>query len=77
MEPTVFNDLMSKLAAAHNGRHEQSRPERTHAGCTMEAMEDRLMMAIVAVNGGGNTPNGEAGTVPRIDPTTCVLLMTR
>ena len=31
-------------------------------------LEDRIAPAIVAVNGGGNTPNGEANGVPRLNP---------
>ena len=31
-------------------------------------LEERIAPAIVAVNGGGNTPNGEANGVPRLNP---------
>jgi hypothetical protein len=31
-------------------------------------LEDRIAPTIVAVNGGGNTPNGEANGVPRLNP---------
>jgi hypothetical protein len=49
-ETIMLKNLMSKLAAARDGAQQQqqqsqSRPERTHVGCTMEAMEDRLLMA--------------------------------
>ena len=33
----MLKNLMSKLVG--------QQPEQTHAGCTMEAMEDRLLMA--------------------------------
>jgi hypothetical protein len=31
-------------------------------------LEERIAPAIVAVNGGGNTPNGEANGVPNLNP---------
>jgi hypothetical protein len=34
----------------------------------IEKLEDRIAPTIVAVNGGGNTPNGEANGVPRENP---------
>lgn len=34
----------------------------------IEQLEERVAPAIVAVNGGGNTPNGEANGVPRLNP---------
>jgi len=34
----------------------------------IEQLEERIAPAIVAVNGGGNTPNGEANGVPRLNP---------
>lgn len=34
----------------------------------IEELEERIAPAIVAVNGGGNTPNGEANGVPRLNP---------
>jgi len=34
----------------------------------IEKLEERIAPAIVAVNGGGNTPNGEANGVPRENP---------
>jgi len=34
----------------------------------IERLEERIAPAIVAVNGGGNTPNGEANGVPRENP---------
>jgi hypothetical protein len=34
----------------------------------IEKLEERIAPAIVAVNGGGNTPNGEANGVPRLNP---------
>jgi hypothetical protein len=34
----------------------------------IERLEERIAPAIVAVNGGGNTPNGEANGVPRLNP---------
>jgi hypothetical protein len=34
----------------------------------IERLEERIAPTIVAVNGGGNTPNGEANGVPRLNP---------
>ena len=34
----------------------------------IEPLEERIAPSIVAVNGGGNTPNGEANGVPRENP---------
>jgi hypothetical protein len=34
----------------------------------IEPLEERIAPTIVAVNGGGNTPNGEANGVPRLNP---------
>jgi hypothetical protein len=34
----------------------------------IENLEERIAPTIVAVNGGGNTPNGEANGVPRENP---------
>jgi hypothetical protein len=34
----------------------------------IDALEERIAPTIVAVNGGGNTPNGEANGVPRLNP---------
>ena len=34
----------------------------------IEKLEERIAPTIVAVNGGGNTPNGEANGVPRLNP---------
>jgi hypothetical protein len=34
----------------------------------IEQLEERIAPTIVAVNGGGNTPNGEANGVPRENP---------
>jgi hypothetical protein len=34
----------------------------------IENLEERIAPAIVAVNGGGNTPNGEANGVTRENP---------
>jgi len=34
----------------------------------IESLEERIAPTIVAVNGGGNTPNGEANGVPRLNP---------
>lgn len=57
----MFTNRMSKRVAAtpDNGQQQQqqqqelSRPERTHAGCTMEAMEGRLLMAADSLYTGG------------------------
>ena len=53
----MFTNRMSKRVAAtpENGQQQQelSRPERTHAGCTMEAMEGRLLMAADSLYTGG------------------------
>jgi hypothetical protein len=34
----------------------------------IEQLEERIAPTIVAVNGGGNTPNGTANGVPRLNP---------
>jgi hypothetical protein len=34
----------------------------------IEPLEERIAPTILAVNGGGNTPNGEANGVPRLNP---------
>ena len=34
----------------------------------IDPLEERIAPTIVAVNGGGNTPNGEANGVPRLNP---------
>ena len=34
----------------------------------IEKLEERIAPTILAVNGGGNTPNGEANGVPRLNP---------
>jgi hypothetical protein len=34
----------------------------------IEPLEERIAPSIVAVNGGGNTPGGEANGVPRENP---------
>ena len=34
----------------------------------IEKLEERIAPTIVAVNGGGNTPNGNANGVPRLNP---------
>ena len=34
----------------------------------IDTLEERIAPTIVAVNGGGNTPNGEANGVPRLNP---------
>jgi hypothetical protein len=34
----------------------------------IEELEERIAPSIVAVNGGGNTPNGEANGIPRENP---------
>jgi hypothetical protein len=34
----------------------------------IDRLEERIAPTIVAVNGGGNTPNGEANGVPRLNP---------
>ena len=72
----MWKELMPTLVAAPHGRR-RPRPERTRTGCVMQAMEDRLLMAIVAVNGGGNTPNGEAGDVPTRFSADYALVVTR
>ena len=40
----MLKNLLSKRVAA-TPNHQQSRPDQAHGGCTMEAMEDRLLMA--------------------------------
>ena len=40
----MFNNLMSMLVGRQHQR-KQLQPEQTRAGCTMEAMEGRLLMA--------------------------------
>jgi hypothetical protein len=42
--------------------------EAVKARFQIEDLEERIAPAIVAVNGGGNTPNGEANGVPRLNP---------
>jgi hypothetical protein len=42
----------------------QEKPKRFE----IEKLEERIAPTIVAVNGGGNTPNGEANGVPRLNP---------
>jgi len=42
--------------------------EETKVRFHIEKLEERIAPAIVAVNGGGNTPNGEANGVPRENP---------
>jgi hypothetical protein len=34
----------------------------------IEELEERIAPGIVAVNGGGNTPGGQANGVPRLNP---------
>jgi hypothetical protein len=34
----------------------------------IDQLEERIAPTIVAVNGGGNTPNGQANGVPRENP---------
>jgi hypothetical protein len=34
----------------------------------IEKLEERIAPTILAVNGGGNTPNGNANGVPRLNP---------
>jgi hypothetical protein len=42
--------------------------EQVKSRFQIEQLEERIAPAIVAVNGGGNTPNGEANGVPRLNP---------
>jgi hypothetical protein len=42
--------------------------EDVKARFQIEQLEERIAPTIVAVNGGGNTPNGEANGVPRLNP---------
>ena len=50
----MFKKLTSTLVAAQdNGQQQPSRSERTHQGCTMEAMEDRLLLASDYLSTGG------------------------
>ena len=34
----------------------------------IESLEERIAPSILAENGGGNTPNGQANGVPRLNP---------
>jgi len=42
--------------------------KETKSRFQIEQLEERIAPTIVAVNGGGNTPNGEANGVPRENP---------
>ena len=46
----------------------ESHKEKKESRFQIEKLEERIAPAIVAVNGGGNTPNGEANGVPRLNP---------
>jgi hypothetical protein len=47
---------------------QEPRQQENQKRFQIEKLEDRIAPAIVAVNGGGNTPNGEANGVPRLNP---------
>jgi hypothetical protein len=47
---------------------DQKEKEDVKVRFQIEQLEERIAPAIVAVNGGGNTPNGEANGVPRLNP---------
>ena len=49
-------------------RREEHKKEQKQERFQIELLEERIAPAIVAVNGGGNTPNGEANGVPRLNP---------
>jgi hypothetical protein len=45
-----------------------TKKEDVKARFQIEQLEERIAPTITAVNGGGNTPNGEANGVPRLNP---------
>jgi hypothetical protein len=47
---------------------EQKEKKDVKARFQIDQLEERIAPTIVAVNGGGNTPNGEANGVPRQNP---------
>ncbi|MCI0381408.1 MAG: hypothetical protein L0215_27805 [Gemmataceae bacterium] len=47
---------------------QELRQEERQRRFQIEKLEERIAPTIVAVNGGGNTPNGEANGVPRLNP---------
>lgn len=47
---------------------QKPRQEEKQRRFEIEKLEERIAPTIVAVNGGGNTPNGEANGVPRLNP---------
>jgi hypothetical protein len=46
----------------------ERKPEEPKVRFQIVKLEERIAPTIVAVNGGGNTPNGEANGVPRLNP---------
>jgi hypothetical protein len=46
----------------------ETRKDETKSRFRVQKLEERIAPTIVAVNGGGNTPNGEANGVPRLNP---------
>jgi hypothetical protein len=48
--------------------HTQVRTDEPKDRFRIVRLEERIAPTIVAVNGGGNTPNGEANGVPRLNP---------
>jgi len=44
------------------------RNEEKKSKFRIEKLEERIAPAIVQVNGGGNTPNGNANGVPALNP---------
>jgi len=49
-------------------RKEESRKEARKSRFYIEQLEERIAPTIVQVNGGGNTPNGNANGVPAVNP---------
>jgi hypothetical protein len=43
-------------------------PQQKKDRFRIDRLEERIAPSIVAVNGGGNTPNGNANGVPRENP---------
>jgi hypothetical protein len=53
--------IETPTCAALGGNKKQNRFQ-------IEKLEERIAPRVVVVNGGGNTPNGEANGVPRENP---------
>lgn len=49
-------------------QQQNQQPKKDVKRFQIRKLEERIAPAIVAVNGGGNTPNGNANGVPRLNP---------